>query len=190
MTGGLASGKTTVCGFLKARGAYVLCADDIVHELLSPQTDLGKKVRVLLGDEVLSEGKFDREAIASKVFHKRELLYDLERLLHPEVQRRVDTMYKELLALRAPPPLFVVEMPLLYEAGYEGLYDAVIVVASEGPKRVLSHERERAARLLPLEEKRRRADFVIENRGSLEDLRREVDRIFEALKEKRNESRE
>ena len=99
VTGNVASGKSTVCLFLKECGAYVVNADSIVHKLLSPETTLGKSIINLLGYDVIIDGQFDRRAIAEKVFKDYSLLKDLEKILHPEVQKEINKEYQTNLAI-------------------------------------------------------------------------------------------
>ena len=85
VTGTLSVGKSTVCEFLKTQGAYVLKADDIVHDLLSRDVSVIQKVREVFGEGVFSQGKIDRKALAKLVFTDSELLSSLEKILHPKV---------------------------------------------------------------------------------------------------------
>src|SRR5580700_5876146 len=85
VTGGLAAGKTTVCQIFKELGAYVVSADEIVHQLLSPGTTVGQQVIKLLGSDIISGQELDRKKIAAKVFFQRDLLHLLEEIIHPAV---------------------------------------------------------------------------------------------------------
>jgi dephospho-CoA kinase len=178
VTGGLATGKTTVCRFFEELGAEVVSADEIVHEFLQESSPIYEQVCRVLGEEGFSS----RQEIADRVFRDPGRLAELERLLHPEVRREIEARAKVSEAL-----LFVAEVPLLYEAGLERDFDAVAaVVCSEELARERysgSHFDERASRMLPIEEKGRRADFVIENGGSLGDLQDRVSEIFQEMSE-------
>jgi dephospho-CoA kinase len=125
------------------------------------------------GEEVVKDGEPDREAIAALVFEKPEELAWLESVLHPRVGVRIG----EWAAALAPGTVGVVEVPLLFEAGMDGVFDAVVcVVADDRVRReraaARGHEglEGREARQLSQEEKAERADYVIENDGSLEEL--------------------
>ena len=100
ITGNLASGKSTVCQFFKEQGAYVVSSDEIVHQLLSPETNIGKKVIALLGKDIVVEDRLNREAIAKIVFRDRQLLLRLEELLHPEVQKEIEYYRRRKVAGR------------------------------------------------------------------------------------------
>ncbi|HSX12427.1 MAG TPA: dephospho-CoA kinase, partial [Rhabdochlamydiaceae bacterium] len=82
VTGGLSSGKTTVCKILESLGAYYISADQIVHRLLSPDTKIGKKIIDLLGPKILNGDQFDRAKIAKIVFSQKDTLNALEKILH------------------------------------------------------------------------------------------------------------
>ncbi len=118
-------------------------------------------------------GTSDRKAVSGQVVADRDALLWLEGLLHPRVLARTEAWRDELARLPDPPALAVNEVPLLYEAGAEGRFDAVVVVTAPRELRVVrAGERidEREERLLPIEEKIDRADFAYVNDGSLEEL--------------------
>jgi dephospho-CoA kinase len=187
VTGGIASGKTTVCHLFEQFGACVVSADAIVHQLLVPSTPLSQEIIALLGDEIVVGKELSREKIAEKVFSSPHLLEKLEKLIHPEVQKVIETKYEA--ASRTNAPLFIAEVPLLYEAGQEHFYDAVIVVVSEEKvcrKRFKHDENEflrRNQRLMPIEAKTKKANIVIENNGTLESLRQIIQFTYNSLKE-------
>lgn len=177
VTGGVASGKTTVCQFFKELGAYVVSSDVIVHQLLSPDTNTGKKVIELLGQAIVKDGKLDRQKIAEIVFHNRELLDALEKLLHPLVMEEIDKEYKRAKEQKAS--LFVAEVPLLYEGGFETHFDVVVAVVADKPWVAVQKEREE--RQWPQEKKAEFADYVIRNSGSLQALKQLVAKLYNQL---------
>src|SRR5579872_4450591 len=130
ITGGVASGKSTVCQFFKELGAYVVNADAIVHQLLKPDSHLGQQVIRLLGSEVLHNGQLDRGRIAEKVFRDPKQLKALEKILHPEVIHRIAEEYEKAVK-DGSYTSFVVEIPLLFEIQGESFYDAVIAVLAD-----------------------------------------------------------
>lgn len=190
VTGGVSCGKSTVCRFLKEFGAYVVSADEIVHQQLSPNTNLGQKVVKLLGSEIVRDHLIDRSLIAEKVFNDPQLLKSLENLLHPAVRDEIEKHYEEQQAL-GNTKLFVAEIPLLFETGSEKFYDKTITVAANPDlckKRFLqikgysSEELEkRMSRQLPVSEKIKRADFVIYNDGDLSELKHATKNLYNAL---------
>lgn len=193
VTGNIASGKTTVCVLFKELGAYTLSADEIVHQLLSPETDLGQKIISLLGADVIVKGEFCREEMAKKVFLDRRLLHHLEELLHPEVQKEIETRYQKIASLGSQYCLFVVEVPLLFESRQESFYDRTIAVVADEKireKRFLQKGRcskeefqRREKRLLTQDEKAKRADFLLENNTTKKVLKEAVTKLFKQLKD-------
>ncbi|MBX7067168.1 MAG: dephospho-CoA kinase [Parachlamydiales bacterium] len=175
VTGGVASGKTTVCRMLGELGATVIYADAIVHELLKPNTEIGKKV-------IHEFGTIDRKTLSEKVFKDPKALEKLESILHPAVLQKIDEEYA-----RAKGACFVVEIPLLYEIGAEDRFDIVIAVLADlsiAKKRFEHGAAEyelRMQRQLKPEIKAAKAHIVIHNNGSLEDLRKEVARYLKQL---------
>ncbi len=190
ITGGLACGKSSVCRIFQDLGAYVVSADQIVHQLLSPNTDIGQNVIRLLGQDIVVNDQIDRSIIARKVFNHPELLKSLEKLLHPAVQREVDRQYEEVKKGKKG-ALFVAEIPLLFEGESYKRFEASISVMADPEvckKRFMQatgygeeeYEKRAANQLSPLE-KAKRATYVIYNNGSFEELRKAVTEIYENL---------
>ncbi|MCC5832568.1 MAG: dephospho-CoA kinase [Chlamydiales bacterium] len=190
VTGSLSSGKTTVCRLFEELGAYVVSADAIVHQLLIPTTPIGQKIIDLLGSVIVAGNKLNREEIAARAFRDPSLLEELEKRIHPEVQKVIEAKYQEVF--QKPFTLFIAEVPLLFESGQQGFYDAVVVVRADKessrrrfiastPYDEAEFER-RERRLMPIEEKCRRADFVLDNSLSLNELRLLVKTTFNSLK--------
>jgi dephospho-CoA kinase len=183
VTGGLASGKTSVCRILESLGAYVVDSDEVVHQLLSPNTALGKQIIELLGSDVLTEGNFDRKKIAKKVFSEPEKLRSLEQHLHPAVIDEIEKRFQKIKNANKY-KFFVAEIPLLYEKEYEKYYDYVIVVTSDpsiARRRFFQRDghleeeyEKRMGRQLPPGEKAAHADFVIINNGDENQLKEQV----------------
>ena len=192
VTGGLACGKSSACHFFEELGAYVVSADDIVHQLLSPATNLGQEVVKLIGSDIVVNHQIDRSLIAKKVFQNPKLLKSLEQILHPAVGIELEKLYQRIKAENKV-PLFVAEIPLLFEANGDKFftYDySVAVIASKDIcearfQQVTGYDKDeyqaRASRQLSLEEKAKKADYVIVNNGSLQDLRKAVVSIFKSI---------
>ena len=190
LTGGMGAGKSTALAALQRLGAAVLSTDEVVHELYQ-----GEQLRDALlerwGPEVAPAGVVDRAAVAERAFARDEDRVWLEELLWPLVGARVAAWLQEVRDLRSTGPgprAAVVEVPLLFEAGMEQLYDATIVVVSAeqvrreraaGRGHALSEER--AARQLSQEEKARRATFVVRNDGTESELERELSVVLDKL---------
>lgn len=179
VTGGLSSGKTTVCRFLSELGAYVLSADEIVHQLLSSDQEIIRQVAELLGSEVCLEGKIDRAKVAAKVFNQPDLLKSLEKIIHPAVQNEINNHFQRITR-KNEYSLFVVEIPLLFEAGFEKDYDMTVAVLSD-VKRYQNGYELRMKRQMTPQEKAERADYTIENNGTLEELFQKVKHLYNQI---------
>lgn len=181
VTGGLASGKSTVCRLFEKRGAYVVSADTIVHQLLSPQTAISHEVIKLLGPEIVSGGEIDRKKVAALVFNEASLLAKLEKILHPAVLQVMKKEYEKALHQRAA--LFVAEVPLLFESGYESYFDRIITVSSkEGKSRFKGADFAlRESRLCSDAERRAQSDYIIENNGDEHEIESQINHIYPLL---------
>lgn len=179
ITGGVASGKTTVCRIFEEFGATVVFADAIVHELLKTDTALKNKIIGEFGSELVKNGQIDRKILGNLVFKDEKALKKLEAILHPAVLKKIDEEYKV-----AKGTSFVVEIPLLFEIGAEERFDVVIAVLCDervAKKRFEHGEKEYDLRMqqqLKPEVKAAKAHYTITNNGTLGDLRYSVIRII------------
>lgn len=152
----------------------MISSDDVVHRLLREDDGVKQAIRERFGERVMgSDGEIDRAEVAAIVFAVREDLTWLERLLHPRVIATYLAWRDELGRRDDPPALCVTEVPLLYEVGAEQRFDAVVAVTASAEVRASRLFRpvvDRERRLLPDEEKLRRADFAFTNDGSVEEL--------------------
>lgn len=190
ITGGLSCGKSSVCQFFKELGAHIVSADEIVHRLLSVKRHLGQQVIALLGKDIVANGEIDRKAIAAKVFKDRALLRSLENLIHPAVFSEIEKEYQEIRH-QSKTPLFIAEIPLLFEAAQEKNFDATIAVWADQEtcqKRFMAatgsnadEYNRRMANQLPSDEKAKRADYVIINTGNKEHMQKTVANLFRQL---------
>lgn len=184
ITGGIAAGKSEALAAFARHGAAVASSDDIVHRVYREDAALQAELRARWGDAVFDPGgAVDRAAVGHIVFSDREELDWLEQQLHPRVVRAHEAALEELRARDEPPALAVVEVPLLYETGGERRFDKVVVITA--PAAVREQRRggfaDREARLVPEEEKLRRADFAFVNDGTLAELDAFVAGVVEEL---------
>lgn len=184
LTGGIAAGKSEALAAFERLGAATISSDAIVHELLDAEPLLGRLVE-RWGPEVAPEGRVDRGRVGEVVFADPEELRWLESQIHPLVGERIGAW---LASLPAGVEVAVIEVPLLFEAGMEGAFDTTVAVVSSDPvRRARAGARghalvaEREARQLAQEEKASRAEHVVRNDGSLEDLERELSALVEKL---------
>ncbi|HEV7529835.1 MAG TPA: dephospho-CoA kinase [Solirubrobacteraceae bacterium] len=193
LTGGMGAGKSTALAALERLGAAVLSSDAVVHELYAHDERLRDAVVERWGAQVAPGGVVDRSAVAARAFADAEERDWLEGLLWPLVGARVAAWLTDVrsageAAVREGPRAAVVEVPLLFEAGLDGLYDATIAVIADER---LRHERasarghaladERSARQLPEQEKARRATFVVRNDGSEQELEQVLSAVLDKL---------
>jgi dephospho-CoA kinase len=184
----LGAGKSTALAVLEGLGAAVLSTDAVVHDLYE-SPELRDAVVARWGREVAPGATVDRSAVAAKAFASAADRAWLEGLLWPRVGQRVDDWRRQVAGLDPAPRAAVIEVPLLFEAGMDGAFDATIaVVADEDIRATRAGGRgqvavdERAARQLPQEEKARRATFVVANNGTTAELERELSAILDKLK--------
>jgi dephospho-CoA kinase len=163
----------------------VISSDDIVHELLREDPEVKGAILERFGEDVRgADGEIDRAKVGKVVFADRPALLWLEQLLHPRVVARYLGWREELAELPDPPAVCVTEVPLLYEVGGESRFDKVVVVTASPEVRIsrrIGPLQERQERLLPEEEKVKRADFVYVNDGTLADLDRFVSGVVTTL---------
>jgi dephospho-CoA kinase len=174
ITGSMGAGKSTALDSFRRHGAATVSSDDIVHHLLRSDSEVRRALRERFGEEVVGpDGVPDRGRIAARVFHDREALDWLEKLLHPLVSREYLTWREQLAALPNAPRVCVTEVPLLYEVGADTRFDKVVVITA--PRQLREARRggrpdDRESRLIPDRKKAKRADFVYVNTGTPEDL--------------------
>lgn len=174
ITGGIGAGKSEALRAFARHGAAVLSSDEIVHHLLRDDPAVRGEILAELGPEALDEeGRIDRAGVGRLVFGNQERTAWLEALLHPRVAAEQLAWRERLAAKPEPPRVCVIEVPLLYEVGAENRFDAVVVITAplgvRSGRTALATD-DRAARLLPDEEKVARADFAYVNDGSLDEL--------------------
>lgn len=192
LTGGIASGKSTAARFFREAGAEVIDADRLARSAVEPGRPALEEIRAEFGPSViLPDGTLDRAALAAKVFGDEEARARLNRIVHPRVEEEVR---REVSRIRGADPgaVIVYDIPLLYEGGLADRFDAVVVIyvpREEQLRRLRARDglsaEEAAARLasqMDIEEKARRADFVVENTASPEDLRRRVELLLKEIR--------
>ncbi|MFO7155683.1 MAG: dephospho-CoA kinase [Pseudomonadota bacterium] len=188
LTGGIASGKSEVSRLLARKGIPVIDADRLAREAVAP----GSPALLRIAErwpETVRDGRLDRKALGAIVFASAAERKALEAIVHPWIRAEAWRRMDEALARGAKRVIY--EAPLLFETGTADELDAVILVAApEEVQRQRLMRRDalrpeeaeaRIAAQLPLEEKRRRATFVIDNDGDLDDLSRKVDALWERI---------
>ncbi len=191
LTGGIASGKTTVRKMFERMGAYTLDADELSHKALH-QEDVYQKLLKHFGNVILNEsGEIDRKKLGQIVINNRQELRFLESVVHPKVAEMREALI-ENVRKKDRDAVIVYDVPLLYEKKMENMFDVVIVVYIDREtqiKRIMERdeisEEEAEKRLklqMDIEEKKKRAQIVIDNRGTKDDTFKQVKNIWSKIK--------
>ena len=192
LTGGLASGKSFVGEALASLGCHLLKADELGHQLLMPGTPVYEKVVAEFGPAILdSEGRIVRRALASLVFADPARLARLNAIVHPAVIEEEERWMQDVAA-RDPHGIAVVEAAILIETGSYRRFDKIVLAVCPGELQIeramkrdgLSREEalQRLQRQMPLEEKKKFADYVIDTSGPKELTLAQVRRLYEELR--------
>ena len=205
LTGGAASGKSTVARMFQDLGARIIDADRIGHEMLRSSSPAYAEILRQFGKEILDDsGEIDRSRLVRIVFRDRERLQQLNAIVHPRIIACVEDLAAQYQAddlishyhaddvmFRRPRSVVLVDAALIFEAGIGGCFDKVVVAWCWPEQQVerlmakagLSREEaeQRIAAQMPAEEKRRRADYLIDCSGSLESTREQVRKVYADL---------
>jgi dephospho-CoA kinase len=183
----MGAGKSTALQELEELGAATLSTDEVVRELLESD-EVRDELVARFGDDVAPDGKVDRNAVATLVFAQADERKWLEGVLWPRVGERVDRWRREMNAREPAPRALVVEVPLLFEAGMERVFDHTIaVVADEQAISERTADRghvgveSRASRQLSQKEKAERAEYVVRNDGDIGALRASLSALLENI---------
>lgn len=191
LTGGIASGKSTVAEILKRQGAAIINADVLAREVVEPGHQAWTEIVNTFGTAVLQPDRaLDRQKLRAIIFDDPDARKKLESIIHPQVRALAEQRIREHAA--AGYAVIVYEVPLLFEGNLQEWLRPVILVACDVDtqrNRLQSRDNLSAAQAqkhivaqMSLEEKRRLADYVVENNGSLEDLERQVQAVLEKIK--------
>lgn len=192
LTGGIGSGKTTVSSALKERGANVIDADAIVHELQQRGTIVFNEMVEQFGREIVgADGELDRQRVADIVFNDPDALGALNAIVHPRVGAEIARRLEEA-AQRGD--TVILDVPLLVESGRNDMAGLIVVdldpdvaverlVAFRGFSE--SDARARIARQASREDRLEKADFVVDNQGTLEELHRRIDQLWQWIEDLR-----
>ena len=188
LTGGIACGKSTVSAELRALGAAIIDADALAHELSQPHQPIYNAYVERFGREIVTaDGTLDRAAIARRVFSDPAVRAEVEAIAHPIIRRAAEERLR--VARDENKRAAVLDVPLLFEAGWDALADETWVVAlprEEQLARLLARDtsmdadeaRARIAAQMPLAEKCARADVVIDNSGTVEEIREYIGKLW------------
>lgn len=193
VTGGIGSGQSTVCQFLKEWRCKIINADLKAKQVIQKDAGLKKELRRFFGNDIfLKDGTLNTKRLAELAFRDELSTQKLNRLVHP---RMVESIIEEMEQARFSGryPIIVIDAALIYEISIEQMFDAVIVVNASDKarqKRVMERDqmseeefKARADKQIPLKEKVKWADFVIDNNGSLEELKKRTRTVYDQLME-------
>ncbi|MDO4775209.1 MAG: dephospho-CoA kinase [Aerococcaceae bacterium] len=190
LTGGIATGKTTVANYLQSKKIPVIDADLIARQVVEPNSEGLRRLQIEFGDWIMNtDSTLNRSALGERVFAEPQLLAKLNAMLHPLIFAEIERQYSLMDA-----PLCVIDMPLLYEVGYDKQVDEVWVVFATSDiqlDRLMERNdftRERAQQMIdaqiPIEKKLALADYVIDNQGTLDATYAQIDLLLQS--ERRN----
>ncbi|MEX0804919.1 MAG: dephospho-CoA kinase [Candidatus Binatia bacterium] len=190
LTGGIASGKSTVAAILRRLGAQVIDADALAREIVQPSQPAWKEIVETFGKDVLqADDTLDRKKLRTMVFANPDARKQLEAITHPKIRQLAQEKIADCAA--AAVPLVVYEAPLFFETNIHGWLRPVILVACDTmtQRRRLqqrdnltqSEIKKHLGAQMSLEEKRKLADYIIENNGSLADLEKKVEALVKTI---------
>lgn len=190
LTGGIATGKSTVSAIFRKLGACIIDADKVAREVVEKGTPAWKEIKEFFGDGVLNpDGSVDRAKLGSIVFRDESKRKRLEGIVHPRVFEEIEKQIYEIKK-ETKDAIIILDIPLLIESGYQIKVDKVIVVyagekeqvsrlskkisAEDALKRIMSQ--------MSIDEKKKFADYIIDNTGSVEETEAQCRKIFEEFK--------
>lgn len=190
LTGGIASGKTTVANVFKQRGFPVINADIVAHEALEIDSPTYSKIVEIFGNKILDKDKsINRDVLSRFVFSDESKRKALENIIHPFVKAHIENEIQYFLSKGEA--TIILDIPLLYECGWETEMDKVVVVWCNQEDQIKRAQKKwnfsredilaRINSQLPLYDKKTRADFVIDNIGDLNDLENQANAIIDKL---------
>jgi dephospho-CoA kinase len=193
LTGGIASGKSSVCDILRGKGCQIIDADQVAHELIRRGHSCYGPVIEKFGSGILdSYGEIDRKKLGAIVFEDKTQLEILNSVLHPEVIRTILMNLSEL-ERRNSNPRRIVEASMMIESGFHKSFQRLILVTSAPEQQIerlmsrnglsLEQARKRIAVQMPLGEKIPFADYIIDNSGTLKKAEEQVNQLFQNLEE-------
>jgi dephospho-CoA kinase len=192
LTGGVATGKSTVAKMFKQCGAVVIDADQLARDVVKPGKPAWRAIVTLFGKTVLNpDCSLDRQALGNIVFHNRAKRRQLERIIHPRVAREQQRLVRRV-AKRKPHAVVIYEVPLLFEAGVDRRVDTIVVVTADRETQIARLKKRnglsraealrRISSQMPLTKKIQQADHVLNGTLPRPSLRKQVGQLFKSLR--------
>ena len=193
LTGGIATGKSTVCRMLEDRGAYIVDTDVIAREVVKPGQPGWQEVVNFFGEDIVCpDGRLDRKKLGAIVFNEPWEREMLEKMLHPKIFVEKERKIKEI-EKRNPRSIVIIDIPLLLELNRQNSVDAVILVYVSPQVQIerltrrddsgLDDAQSRIGSQMPIDDKVQYAHFVINNEGTVEETEKAVAEVYDKLKE-------
>jgi dephospho-CoA kinase len=191
LTGSVGTGKSTVTNFFKELGAYIIDWDELARDVIRPDSSAWKEIVEYFGKDFLNEDlTVNRQKLAAMVFSDKEKIAKLNQIVHPKVFSEDERITNDIKGLN-PDALVIKDIPLLFELTRPIFVDKIVVVSVSEQiqlrrleEKGMSREdaQNRIESQLPLEQKIKSADFVINNNGPLEETKRQVEEIYSLLR--------
>ncbi len=184
LTGNIATGKSTIANIFKEHGIPVIEADQIGWKLLD-RKDIKEHIETICGD-ILKKGRIDRKKLGKVVFSNKEKLHLLNAIIHPPLLKEL-----KLTMANSKERFLVVNAALIFEWGIEGWFDKILLVTSPDEQQIMRLTSKQLTRKqaiqrmqaqMPDKDKIERCDFIIENNGSLEELRQKTNKVIASIK--------
>ena len=190
LTGGISSGKTQVSQFFASKSVPVIDADQIVHDLQAPNSELVHEIGRRFGDRMLTEhNELNRQALGELIFTDEQAKEQLNALIHPRVRQAFELKINEYRQQNKP--LIILDVPLLFESKFENLADLIIVVFVEEAiqiERLMKRDqissdyaKSKISSQLSLREKCEKADIIVDNNQTIEDLHLVLEDVYQQL---------
>ncbi len=188
LTGNFGMGKSTVAEMFRKLGCYTIDTDKIVDDLFK-EREVIEEIRKLFGDDVFKHGKIDKKYIAHIIFDNPLMRIYLENILHPKVFEKVDEIINSI-PKRGEPTIVIVEAPVIFERGYQNKFDLIITVFTNEDTAIkrlqkkgfsLEEALKRLSSQFPIEMKKSKSDYVIDNSGTLEETAQQVEALYQKL---------
>ena len=188
LTGGIGSGKSTVSNYLRGKNLTLLCADKIAHQIMQPGQIAYRKIVKKFGKEILSSDKtINRKILGPLVFKNPNHLKSLNAIAHPEVLKE----FKKQIRLHKKEKYIILDVPLLFESGMDKICDHIILVALNRKiqsQRIKKRDgitqveiKRRINSQMPLREKKKRSNFVINNSGTWTQTKKQIEKLIKQL---------
>lgn len=192
LTGGIATGKSTADKFFERKGIPIIDTDQIAHHIYDPGKIAWKEIKDEFGEQVVNfDQTINRQVLGKIVFSDPDKMQKLNHITHPQVLIEVKNKITEFE--KVDTPIVVLDVPLLYESGYENLCDQVIVITLPEKlqiKRLIKRNNlnyedalKRINSQMPLAQKAKLADYVVDNSGSVNDLDEQLSEVLKKIKE-------